>query len=267
MQKPAHSAHLLLIDPQNDFCDPRGTLFVPGADRDCARLAALIDAPAAPASLDAITVTLDCHSSYAIFHPAFWRCRDASHPAPFTEITNDAIRAGDFAPLDPTLQEYALRYTEALEKGGRYKLCIWPPHCLAGTWGHCVDATLRAALDRWEVRHPGKSVHYVLKGTNPLTEHYSALRPEVPDCIPPTHPDNSSAGPQATALIAGLAKTDHIYVTGQALSHCVLFTLRDLVREVDPSRITLLADYTSPVSGFDRETCLKEINNLDVEIL
>jgi nicotinamidase-related amidase len=247
--------HLLLIDPQNDFCDPKGTLFVPGADQDCARLAAFIDAPDVPATFDAVTVTLDCHSSYAIFHPAFWRCRDASHPAPFTEITHEAIRAGDFAPVDASLQDYTLRYTEALERGGRYKLCIWPPHCLAGTWGHCVDPTLRAALDRWEVRHPGKSVHYVLKGANPLTEHYSAFRPEVSD----------PADPPSSAFIASLAAADRIYVTGQALSHCVLFTLRDLVREVDPSHITLLADYTSPVTGFDRATCLREITDLGVK--
>jgi nicotinamidase-related amidase len=251
------TTHLLLIDPQNDFCDPRGTLFVPGADQDCTRLAAFIDAPTAPAGFDAITVTLDCHSSYAIFHPAFWRCRDDSHPAPFTEITHEAIRTGDFAPVDPNLQDYVLRYTEALERGCRYKLCIWPPHCLTGTWGHCVEGTLRAALDRWEVRHPGKSVQYVLKGTNPLTEHYSALRPEVPD----------PADPPTPALSASLAAADRLYVTGQALSHCVLFTLRDLVREVDPKKITLFATYTSPVAGFDRGACLREIANLGVAIL
>ena len=34
--------HLLVIDPQNDFCDPNGSLFVPGADEDIKRLAEMV---------------------------------------------------------------------------------------------------------------------------------------------------------------------------------------------------------------------------------
>ena len=33
---------LLIIDPQNDFCDPNGALFVPGADEDMKRLASMV---------------------------------------------------------------------------------------------------------------------------------------------------------------------------------------------------------------------------------
>ena len=36
--------HLLIIDPQNDFCSPdKGSLFVPGADQDMLRLATMVD--------------------------------------------------------------------------------------------------------------------------------------------------------------------------------------------------------------------------------
>ena len=34
---------LLVIDPQNDFCHPDGSLFVPGADDDVERLAAFVE--------------------------------------------------------------------------------------------------------------------------------------------------------------------------------------------------------------------------------
>lgn len=71
--KPA--THLLIIDPQNDFCDlpearrPAGVapaLPVPGADADLRRLAALIRATGD--HLDEITVTLDSHQRLDIAH-------------------------------------------------------------------------------------------------------------------------------------------------------------------------------------------------------
>ena len=31
--------HLVAIDPQNDFCSPHGSLYVPGAEEDMKRLA------------------------------------------------------------------------------------------------------------------------------------------------------------------------------------------------------------------------------------
>lgn len=37
------NVHLLVIDPQNDFCDPNGSLFVPGADEDMKRLGGFIE--------------------------------------------------------------------------------------------------------------------------------------------------------------------------------------------------------------------------------
>ena len=49
------NVHLLLIDPQNDFCDPKGTLYVPGAEKDTLRLVSLLD----EITPDAIHITMD----------------------------------------------------------------------------------------------------------------------------------------------------------------------------------------------------------------
>ena len=38
----AKKVHLLVIDPQNDFCDPNGALCVAGADGDMKRLADMV---------------------------------------------------------------------------------------------------------------------------------------------------------------------------------------------------------------------------------
>jgi nicotinamidase/pyrazinamidase len=99
---------LLIIDPQNDFCDlpaapgnPADTmpaLPVTGADADMQRTAALIDA--AGDRLDAITITLDSHHRLDIAHPGFWRRADGAPVGPFTPITAAQVRAREFQPRD-----------------------------------------------------------------------------------------------------------------------------------------------------------------------
>ena len=110
-----HSTQLLIIDPQNDFCDlpdnwlpaysnpgmhPEPILApvlpVSGAHEDMLRLAGWIAAHAA--GIDQITITLDSHQSYDIAHPAFWQQRNGASITPFTQITAAQVRAGEFAP-------------------------------------------------------------------------------------------------------------------------------------------------------------------------
>ena len=91
--------HLLIIDPQNDFCDlPEGycptqpgtfgpyspSLPVAGAHADMQRIAALIDQ--CGDTLIEITVTLDSHQRIDIAHPGFWQRGDGSEVSPFTQI-------------------------------------------------------------------------------------------------------------------------------------------------------------------------------------
>ncbi len=61
---------LLIIDPQNDFCDKRGSLFVPGADKDMVHLARMIKR--LKDKISDIHVTLDTHHYVDIAHPGFW---------------------------------------------------------------------------------------------------------------------------------------------------------------------------------------------------
>lgn len=244
--------HLLIIDPQNDFCDlpaalvPAGqkpTLPVAGAHADMLRLSEWIDKNRH--QLDAITVTMDHHHRLDIAHPAFWRKDDGSAVGPFTTITSAQVKEGAYRPAPGLSAERASAYLEALESSGRFAHMVWPVHCQIGTWGQCIHATLQSALDLWE-DETARNVCHVHKGENPWTEHYSALRAEIPVETDPATGLNRK-------LLDQLAKADRILVAGEAGSHCVRATVEHLVEnwQGELSRICLLTDAMSPVPGFE----------------
>lgn len=248
---------LLIIDPQNDFCDLPAAhcptdphtglrlapaLPVPGAHADMQRLAGFIEA--AGAALADIAITLDSHHRLDIAHPTFWQAGSGAAVAPFTPITAAQVRAGGFRPRDPTALARSLQYLDDLEARGRYTLMVWPVHCEIGTWGHNVHADVRAAYGRWEERQQ-RVVQKIIKGSNPWTEHYSAVLAEVPDPVDPGTQLNQ-------ALIDQLDRADMILIAGEAGSHCVKASTEHIVdRLTRPQRLVLLTDCMSPVSGFE----------------
>ena len=124
---------LLIIDPQIDFCDPAGALYVPNAEHDMHRLAEFIRKQ--KAQIEAIHVTLDSHHLVHIAHPIFWQDSGEKNPTPFTTITADEVEKGRWKTSNPALQIEGLEYVRKLEKNARYSLTIWPPHCLIGSRG------------------------------------------------------------------------------------------------------------------------------------
>lgn len=232
---------LVIIDPQYDFCNPKGALFVKGADEDCKRLAALIDR----VKFTGINVTLDSHHYFDIAHPAFVVDQNGKHPDPFTLITAEDVRKGKWRASEISLQGHLLHYVETLEKNSRYVYCIWPPHCLIGTPGHCVEEHVAESLLNWEKR--GNFVNYITKGSNFKTEHYSAVIADVPD------PNDPSTGLNM-GFIKLLQDADIVYISGQALSHCVANTFRDVADnfgEDNIKKLVLLVDTCSNVGGFE----------------
>ena len=265
----ARKVHLLMIDPQNDFCNrgnPKllaalksagipqnewpnevnpGALFVPGADEDMARLAAFITKN--EKRIDEIHCTLDSHQTIHIAHPIFWRNSKGEHPTPFTVITDDDIKKGLWTTTNPRWQVRGQEYVDALEKNKRYILVIWPPHCLIGSWGAGVVSAVHNALMDWETNQFNR-VNFVAKGSNLFTEHYSGVQADVPDNKDPSTKLNAN-------LIDALTEADEIVITGEALSHCVANTVRDVAKEFGVDNIkkfTLLQDTTSNVPGFEK---------------
>ncbi|MBC3877281.1 cysteine hydrolase [Undibacterium sp. FT79W] len=253
--------HLLLIDPQNDFCDvPADYLMtdpvsrqivtpalpVAGAHADMLRIAELIER--AGTGLSDISITLDSHHRYDIAHPPFWMDASGKAIAPFTVISAQDVREGRYLPRQSQSLARTLAYMDSLETNGRYQLMVWPVHCEIGSWGHNVHADVRAAYGHWE--EAGSSVAMkLIKGSNPWTEHYSAVMAEVPDPQDPATQLNRS-------FIDSLAGADQIYIAGEAGSHCVKATTEHIVEHFDPaqlSKLVLLSDGISPVAGFEAQ--------------
>jgi len=253
--------HLLVIDPQNDFCDlPAGwlgtdaatgaplqpALPVAGAHADMLRLAGLIREGAG--GIAGITVTLDSHHRFDIAHPTFWQARGGGAVAPFTPITAAQVRAGDYRPRDAAALPRALAYLDELERRGRYTLMVWPVHCEIGSWGHNVHAAVKAAYNAWEDEQAGL-VEKVAKGSNPWTEHYSAIQAEVPDADDPGTALNMR-------LVASLDRADLIVIAGEASSHCVRATTEHIAGNLPsgrPAKLVLVTDCMSPVTGFEAQ--------------
>lgn len=261
----AHSTQLLVIDPQNDFCDlpaawqptdpvtgmrTTPSLPVAGAHADMQRTAAFVRAHGA--LLDGITITLDSHQQFDIAHPGYWQQADGRAVAAFTPITAAQVRTGAFSPRNAALLPRTLQYLDALEQQGRYTHMVWPVHCEIGSWGHGVHAEVLAACGEWQLQRR-RAVRNVFKGTNPFTEHYSAIEAEVPDADDPDTALN-------TRLLAALGTADRLFIAGEASSHCVRATTEHIVQHLPrlqpgwtPARITLLTDCMSPVRGFEAQ--------------
>ena len=237
--------HGLIIDPQEDFCNPdTGTLYVSGADADMTRLARMVTRIGG--TVDAIHVTLDSHHYINIAQPVWWQDSKGQHPDPFTIISVDDLRSGRWTTTYPEAFDRSHAYVEALAANGRYPLCVWPYHCLIGSPGNAVVPALLASLTAWEEKR-FTPVDYVRKGSNIWTEHYSAIRADVPDPSDPGTLPNQ-------ALLASLRSADQIFVAGEAGSHCVANTVRDIVSSLGSDilqRMTLIVDAISPVGGFE----------------
>jgi len=239
------TTQLLIIDPQRDFCNPDGALFVPDADQDSIRLGKFISRSLD--MLDDIRVTLDSHQPVHIAHPICWIDAAGKHPNPFTIISEEDVTGINPAwkASNPGWQTRQVEYVKALKAGGRYLLCIWPPHCLIGTVGHTITEPIEAALREWQNQFA--MIDFVTKGSNPLTEHYSVVKADVVD------PEDFSTAIN-TDFIKRLQSADRILVGGQALSHCVASSIRDISTEFGEEhtkKIILLEDAMSPVPGFE----------------
>jgi nicotinamidase-related amidase len=245
---------LVAIDVQNTFCTPGFELVVPGAVDDNRRLCEFVYR-----NLGAITrivPTLDTHQVMQIFHALWLVDEGGNHPAPYTLVPADEIERGTWK-VNPAAArslgldgDYASRhlahYARALQRGGKFALTVWPYHALIGGIGHALVSAVEEAIFFHSVARESQA-DFQVKGRNPLTEHYSMLGPEVTEGA-----DGERLAEKDTAFVEQLLGYDAVVVAGQAKSHCVAWTIDDLLAGTGGDRqlaakIYLLEDCSSPV--------------------
>jgi nicotinamidase-related amidase len=263
IQPAAHDGYkvcLVAVDVQNSFCIPDFELFVgghsgTGAVDDNRRLCEFIYR-----NLNVITQiapTMDTHQAMQIFHSVFWISDEGEHPAPFTLISEEDAKRGRWK-FNPTLcrslgmdedyvQRHLLNYTRALKEGGKYDLTVWPYHVMLGSIGHALVAALEEAVFFHSMARCSQPSIQV-KGRNALTEHYSVLGPEILE-----GPDGEPIAQRNADFVERVLQFDALIIAGQAKSHCVAWTVDDLLEDISlrdeklAERVYLLEDCTSPV--------------------
>ena len=249
---------LLAVDVQITFCIPGFALFVggrsgTGAIDDNRRLVEFVYR-----NLGAITQilpSLDTHHAMQVFHAIWLVDENGDHPGPYTLVSAEDVELGryrvntaiaDALELDPGYVERHLAfYTRRLAEGGKYDLTIWPYHAMLGSIGHALVSSVEEAIFFHTIARYSQP-EFQVKGDNPLTEHYSMLGPEVTE-----GPDGDRLGAKNQALINKLMTFDAVVVAGQAKSHCLAWTVADLLEHDEmrtlAERIYLLEDCTSPI--------------------
>jgi nicotinamidase-related amidase len=251
---------LLLVDVQNTFCIPDFELFVGGrtgrgAVDDNRRLCEFIYKNLA--RITRVAVTMDTHFAMQIFHPIMLVDQDGRHPQPYTLVTYADVSQGswrfnpavaDMLGIDPEFgQQHLEHYTRQLKDREKFDLTIWPYHSMLGGIGHSLVSSVEEALFFHSLaRYSQPEIE--IKGKNPLTEHYSAVGPEVQ-----TGPDGVQLAEKSDKLLTMIEQYDLTIIAGQAKSHCVAWTVSDLLdgirtRNEDlAQKVYLLEDCSSPV--------------------
>jgi nicotinamidase-related amidase len=251
---------LLLVDVQNTFCIPDFELFVAGrsgtgAVDDNRRLCEFLYRNLG--RITQIFPSLDTHHAMQVFHAIWLVDEQGNPPEPYSLISHDDVAAGRWRVNEPVAEAlgidpgYAARhlehYTRQLAEGGKYDLTVWPYHAMLGGISHALVSAVEEAVFFHGVARYSRP-EFQVKGDNPLTEHYSMLGPEVTE-----GPDGDRLDGTNTGLIEKLLEFDAVVVAGQAKSHCLAWTIDDLledehVRERElAERTYLLEDCTSPV--------------------
>ena len=251
---------LVVVDVQNTFCIPGFELYVggrsgTGAVDDNRRLCDFIYRNLG--IITQICPTMDTHQGMQIFHPIYLINDKGEHPAPFTLISVEDVERGvwkfnsalcySFGITADYGQKHLVHYARRLRAGGKYELTVWPYHGMLGGIGHALVAAIEEAVFFHSVVRKSRADFHV-KGDRPFTEHYSVLGPEVTE----DH-EGKLIGSRSDKFFRKLLDFDAVLIAGQAKSHCVAWTIDDLLADIRAAnetlveKVYLLEDCSSPV--------------------
>ncbi|SET05877.1 Nicotinamidase-related amidase [Salinibacillus kushneri] len=233
---------LLAIDVQNDFMDS-GALGVPGAKQDMERLLHFMYNHFE--DITHVMASIDTHKPQQIFHPCWWEDAEGNEPEPLTIIEWADIKASKWKPR--FFEQESKTYVQKLEERSKKQLCIWPYHCIQGSYGISLEgqftrmAYLHSLLRDYELKT-------VVKGEDPLSEMYGIIQPEY-----------SERDLVRRDVIEQIKGYDNVIIAGQAKSHCVIESVKQIVDHLKEgtnqlNHIHILTDCMSSIPGFEEET-------------
>ena len=180
---------LLIVDPQIDFCDPSGSLYVKGAEGKMRNLAEWIKKE----NPEEIFITLDSHYPLHIGFQNSWTNKKGEKPSLFSTIK----------PQEGGWKTY-VNDTPPKE------VQIWPEHCIIGTTGHSIYPILSDTLRNWQIEN--KRIWFpIYKGSNCAVEEYGAF-----------------SNPVVQEMVKNDFKNSNLYVAGVAGDYCVRECLEQL---------------------------------------
>lgn len=248
--KNAEKVLVLGIDCQNDFME-KGSLPVPNSHADIERFTRFIYN-----NMDKITdimVSLDTHNPFQIFHPCWWIDENGENPDPYTLITINDYDSGKWKPV--ILPVESRDYLLGLKNKAKRDLMIWTYHCLAGTFGCALENQFSNMVYFHSVAKKSV-VQKISKGIDPLSEMYGIFAPEY-----------SVKGTINLSIFNRFIDMknnnrplyDKILIGGQARSHCVLESIRQLLEYFanNPEitqRVYFLEDCASDIQGCEQAT-------------
>jgi nicotinamidase-related amidase len=204
--------------------------------------------------------TMDTHLPWQIFHPAIivdenGKHRDPTYPQP---ITLDDLNKGKWRicprgvnAIQPgaslgAVEEYFRYYLTQLESHSQLNYTNWNFHAGLGSISH---ALVPALADMLYVHSIARGVNNPpeIKGGNTLTENYSVFQPEL------LAVNGRPIAQKNTKFLSKLRNYDAVVIAGQAKSHCVAWTIKNLLDELKADapelvkKVYLLTDATSAV--------------------
>ena len=227
------------IDEQLDFM-PDGALGVPNADKDVERFTKFIYDNMD--EISKIAVSIDTHIPHQIFHPCWWIDKDGNHPAPYTEIKLADLDKGNYRAVIKPIE--SRDYVMHLEQDGKKTLVAWPYHCIQGTTGCSLDNQFSNMVYFHSVAKKSIPIT-IIKGQDPLSEMYGFLRPEY-----------DRRGYVNLEFLNLLTNYDMIVIGGEAKSHCVLESIKQILEHFAnqpeiTNKIYILEDCMSSIPGFE----------------
>ena len=230
------------IDFQNDFME-KGELGVPNAHKDVERVTGFLYKNLT--KITTIALSLDTHELHQIFHPSWWVDPSGNHPVPFTVIAKEDVEKGKWTAVKK--QKESLNYILHLDRIGKKQLVIWSYHCIEGTHGAALEGQFSNIVHFHSAVRQSK-IQKIVKGQDPLSEMYGIIKPEYAeiDCT-------------NYVFLNSLRTYDKIVIAGEAKSHCVLESVRQIIEYYEDNReltakIYVLEDCMSPIPGFEEST-------------